>query len=158
NEIEEERRLMYVALTRAKKSVTISYAQTRFRWGTHVNYPPSRFLREIDKEFLNWPDLESADSPFGASSWGKGASLPRESGSYRGQSPSITPPKPPNPNFQADPVSKLKEGQKVEHDRFGFGTLLKIEGDPLNLKAIVEFEQGGRKILLLKFAKLRVIE
>jgi DNA helicase-2/ATP-dependent DNA helicase PcrA len=175
NEIEEERRLMYVALTRAKKSVTISYAQTRFRWGTHVNYPPSRFLREIDKEFLNWPDLESADSPFSASSWGKGASLPRESGSYRGQSPSrengssasaapftrkpqFTPPKPPNPNFQADPVSKLKEGQKVEHDRFGFGTLLKIEGDPLNLKAIVEFEQGGRKILLLKFAKLRVIE
>jgi DNA helicase-2/ATP-dependent DNA helicase PcrA len=175
NEIEEERRLMYVALTRAKKSVTISYAQTRFRWGTHVNYPPSRFLREIDKEFLNWPDLESADSPFSASSWGKGASLPRESGSYRGQGPSrengssasaapftrkpqFTPPKPPNPNFQADPVSKLKEGQKVEHDRFGFGTLLKIEGDPLNLKAIVEFEQGGRKILLLKFAKLRVIE
>lgn len=58
-EVEEERRLMYVALTRAKRSVTISYAQTRFRWGSHVTYPPSRFLKEIDKQFLNWPDSDS---------------------------------------------------------------------------------------------------
>jgi len=64
----------------------------------------------------------------------------------------------PNSDFVADPISKLKEGQRVEHDRFGFGLLIKIEGDPLNLRAIVDFEQGGKKVLLLKFAKLRVVE
>jgi len=57
----------------------------------------------------------------------------------------------------ADPVSKLVAGQTVEHDRFGVGQLLVIEGDPLNLKAVVDFNDGGRKILLLKYAKLRVI-
>ncbi|MFA6758819.1 MAG: hypothetical protein WCR61_05800, partial [Bacteroidales bacterium] len=72
--------------------------------------------------------------------------------------PVFTPPKPPNPHFRADPISKLKEGQRIEHDRFGLGQLLKIEGDPLNLKAVVDFDNGGRKILLLKFAKLKVVE
>lgn len=192
SEIEEERRLMYVALTRAKLAVTISYSQTRFRWGSHVSYPPSRFLREIDKKYLNWPDLESeltgrafGGGSFGssteddyasssASRWSKGSgNSTNPSGSkwsnnsagssasnapYIKKKPAFTPPKPPNPNFQADPISKLSEGQRIEHDRFGFGQLLKIEGDPLNLKAVVDFDEGGRKILLLKFAKLKVVE
>ena len=189
NEIEEERRLMYVAITRAKKSVTISYAQSRFRWGSHVSYPPSRFLREINPKFLNWPDLENEkNGRFGASS-GFGA----DSGSYHSSgsanrpgtvnrpgsfnrpgaqsagggdssmpakraSAGFTHPKPANPNFIADPISKLAAGQKIEHDRFGFGHILSIEGDPLNLKAVVDFDEGGRKILLLKFAKLRIVE
>lgn len=185
-EIEEERRLMYVAVTRAKKSVNLSYAQSRFRWGTQVNYPPSRFLREIDKRYLDWPDAAvgtgvgglQAGVPSG-SSWGRsfgGSSRGSSGGSSRGSSGGIpsngssaasapfrkkssyTPPKPPNPNFQADPVSRLKKGQRVEHDRFGYGCILNIEGDPLNLKAIVEFDEGGKKVLLLKFAKLRVVE
>ena len=195
SEIEEERRLMYVALTRAKLAVTISYSQTRFRWGSHVSYPPSRFLREIDKKYLNWPDLESELSgrAFGGGSfsssteddyasssgsrWSKGSgnstnpsgskwssnsagsSAPSASNApYIKKKPVFTPPKPPNPNFQADPISRLSEGQRIEHDRFGFGQLLKIEGDPLNLKAVVDFDEGGRKILLLKFAKLKVVE
>ncbi len=201
NEIEEERRLMYVALTRAKLAVTISYSQTRFRWGSHVAYPPSRFLREIDKKYLNWPDLEnelrgrsvggrgsfgygrdddsksSSDSRWAAGSGGydrsggscRSGRSDRSGGFARSGSsassapfakrkPAFTPPKPPNPNFRADPISKLKDGQRIEHDRFGFGQLLKIEGDPLNLKAVVDFDEGGRKILLLKFAKLRVAE
>jgi len=181
NEIEEERRLMYVALTRAKLAVTISYSQTRFRWGSHVSYPPSRFLREIDKKFLNWPDLESELSGrslgssgshqsgfsggFGSSSNSGGSGNSSNSGGssasnapFVKRKPAFTPPKPPNPDFQADPISKLKEGQRIEHDRFGFGLLLKIEGDPLNLKAVVDFDEGGRKILLLKFAKLKVAE
>jgi len=192
NEVEEERRLMYVALTRAKLAVTISYAQTRFRWGSHVSYPPSRFLREIDKKFLNWPDLESelsgrslGSSGSQRSGWSGSFGNSSNSGGYGNSSnsvgsgnsrrpdragssasnapfikrkPAFTPPKPPNPDFHADPISKLKEGQRIEHDRFGFGELLKIEGDPLNLKAIVDFDEGGRKILLLKFAKLKVAE
>jgi DNA helicase-2/ATP-dependent DNA helicase PcrA len=180
-EIEEERRLMYVAITRAKKSVNLSYAQSRFRWGTQVNYPPSRFLSEIDKRYLDWPDAaagmgiggrqagvpsggswgRSSGRSFGGSSGGSGEIS--SNGSSAASAPfrkksSYTPPKPPNPNFQADPVSRLKKGQRVEHDRFGYGCILTIEGDPLNLKAVVEFDEGGKKVLLLKFAKLRVVE
>ena len=157
NEVEEERRLMYVAVTRAKKNVTISYAQTRFRWGNHVSYPPSRFLREIDPKYIDWPDLEKeggstrsyAGNSAGNRNFYSGSSANSSSNSVK---------RPPNPNFVADPISKLKEGQRVEHDRFGLGLLLTIEGDPLNLKAIVDFEQGGKKVLLLKYAKLRVVE
>lgn len=141
NEIEEERRLMYVAITRAKKSVTISHAQTRFRWGSHVSYPPSRFIREIDSRYINSPESEA----------------PAKITPQVLSKPSVAA-RPPDPNFAADPVSKLKEGLRVEHDRFGFGKILSIEGDLLNLKAIVDFEVGGRKILLMKFAKLRVVE
>ena len=199
SEIEEERRLMYVALTRAKLAVTLSYSQTRFRWGSHVSYPPSRFLREIDKKYLNWPDLESelsgrslgssgfgntgGEGRFGSSGGSGGSGSYGNSGNRSGgygnsggtgrssrsgssasnapfikKKPVFTPPKPPNPHFRADPISKLKEGQRIEHDRFGLGQLLKIEGDPLNLKAVVDFDNGGRKILLLKFAKLKVVE
>ena len=168
SEIEEERRLMYVAITRAKKSVTLSYAQTRFRWGSHVNNPPSRFLREIDPKYLEWPDLEQEEGIAGKNLIR--ISLIQSSDKYdrnarksnvndnigRVNSGAVN--KAPDPTFVADPISKLKEGQKIEHDRFGFGLLMKIEGDPLNLKAIVDFEQGGRKVLLLKYAKLRVVE
>lgn len=152
SEIEEERRLMYVAITRAKKSVTISYAQTRFRWGSHVSYPPSRFLREISREYLNWSAYESEAPLITKSTKTESIGL---------RKPEIkrvnTPPKAPDPNFVADPISKLREGQRIEHDRFGFGKIISIEGDPVNLKAIVEFDQGGQKILLLKFAKLRIV-
>jgi len=217
SEIEEERRLMYVAITRAKTSVTLSYAHTRFRWGNHVNYPPSRFLKEIDAKFVNWPEMDkeaggtdleqelfgsrsfsnkgfgnrgssegnygnkgfgnrgSSEGNYGNKGFGnrgtsegnygnKGFGNRASSGGNSSQPPQVsrpkpnfTPPKAPNPNFIADPVSKLVAGQTVEHDRFGVGQLLVIEGDPLNLKAVVDFNDGGRKILLLKYAKLRVI-
>jgi DNA helicase-2/ATP-dependent DNA helicase PcrA len=202
SEIEEERRLMYVAITRAKTSVTLSYAHTRFRWGNHVNYPPSRFLKEIDAKFVNWPELDketggtdleqqlfgnrsfgnkgfgnrgNSEGNYGNKGFGnrgssegnygnKGFGNRASSGGNSSQPPQVsrpkpnfTPPKAPNPNFIADPVSKLVAGQTVEHDRFGVGQLLVIEGDPLNLKAVVDFNDGGRKILLLKYAKLRVI-
>ncbi len=213
NELEEERRLFYVALTRAKLNVTLSYAQSRFRWGSHVNYPTSRFLREIDPKYLDWPDMKSemggddynlvsmnsltnngtsrSDTRFrdksgsgsrdrsttgdydrsGSGKWNSNpgsqyrdrAGNPSNdqnssSGVQNTFRPSTTFRKPVDPDFKADPVSKLKAGLKVEHDRFGFGTLLELEGDALNAKAVVDFEQGGKKTLLLKFAKLRVVE
>lgn len=236
-DLEEERRLFYVALTRAKLNVTLSYAQSRFRWGSHVNYPTSRFLREIDPKYLDWPDMKSemggddynlvsmsslsnsgtsrSENRFrdrsgsgnddrttsgnyersGSGSYdrsafgsynrsGSGSHDRSGSGSLNGSPgsqyrdragnpsndksssdntrnvfrPSTTFRKPADPDFKADPISKLKVGLKVEHDRFGFGTLLELEGDALNAKAIVDFEQGGKKTLLLKFAKLRVVE
>ncbi|MEZ7883748.1 MAG: 3'-5' exonuclease [Bacteroidales bacterium] len=285
-EIEEERRLFYVAITRAKRALTLSFCQTRQRWGSSESNPPSRFLREIDRKYLDKP-LEKEDfmggglsSSFGSSNRfgsssdrydsgsggrydsgnggrydsgsggrydsgnggrydsgtggrydsgsggrydsGSGGrydsgssgdrfgnsgfqrkpqtpasgrplpsstqsspgvsrssshgssstsshgslstssprtSTPSSSGSSmpssHGNSPQI---RRPIENFEADPVSALKVGQTVEHDRFGIGTLVAMDGDLANLKAIVDFQDGGRKTLLLKFAKLRVVK
>lgn len=202
SEIEEERRLFYVALTRAMKHVTLSYAQSRFRWGNNVNYPPSRFLKEINRKFLNWPALESElSSPFSESSFsgrssysGSGSesanhgsrfgnratsgisnsgggmnnrsSTSQSGGPARvsGTSSSAERPQFSQPSaaprttpFIPDSVDKLRVGMNVEHERFGNGKIFSLEGDPLNMRAIVDFEQGGRKTLLLKFAKLRIL-
>lgn len=167
SELEEERRLFYVAITRAKIYVTLSYAQSRFRWGSHVNYPPSRFLKEINPKFLSWPALESEGLQKGGS-WDRISNTRDSINSIRGNGddsksssrPTFTsiPQKAPDPNFRADSISKLKAGQRVEHDRFGYGLLVTLEGDPLNAKAVVDFDSSGKKMLLLKFAKLRVVE
>lgn len=68
------------------------------------------------------------------------------------------PPPPRRENFLPDPVEKLRVGIKVEHERFGYGKILSLDGDVLNMRAVVSFEDGGQKTLLLKFAKLRVAE
>ncbi|MDD4491985.1 MAG: 3'-5' exonuclease [Bacteroidales bacterium] len=206
SEIEEERRLFYVALTRAKKRVTLSYAQSRFRWGANVNYPPSRFLKEIDKQYVNWPASDSENVSAGLfDKWGSpsddlnytksynrpsnsryhGSAKPNSgpssaftnstsprsgfgsSGQNSGLVPSQSAPtfskkslqsEPRTTPFIPDPVEKLKEKMRVEHDRFGYGTIFSLEGDFLNMRAIVDFDEGGRKTLLLKFAKLRIAE
>jgi len=206
SEIEEERRLFYVALTRAKKRVTLSYAQSRFRWGANVNYPPSRFLKEIDKQYVNWPASDSENVSTGLfDKWGSpsddlnytksynrpsnsrypGSAKPNSgsgsaftnstsprsgfgpSGQNSGSSPSQSAPafskislqsEPRTTPFIPDPVEKLREKMRVEHDRFGYGTIFSLEGDFLNMRAVVDFDQGGRKTLLLKFAKLRIAE
>jgi DNA helicase-2/ATP-dependent DNA helicase PcrA len=195
SEIEEERRLFYVALTRAKKRVTLSYAQSRFRWGANVNYPPSRFLKEIDKQYVNWPASESesvSSSLF--DKWGSssddlnytksfnrpsnsrypGSAKPNSGSSFSGGQSRNSSPTPSQsiPSFSKnslqseprttpfipDPVEKLREQMRVEHDRFGYGTVFSLEGDFLNMRAVVDFDHGGRKTLLLKFAKLRIAE
>ena len=200
SEIEEERRLFYVALTRAKKQVTLSYAQSRFRWGANVNYPPSRFLKEIDKQYLNWPEAETKNSSLNFENWNSpvddlnynkgfnnrtsnskysgyggsprsaeppqrfsGTSSIQSSGSAPSQNRPSTPNIPINSSprttpFIPDSVEKLREQMRVEHDRFGYGTIFLLEGDFLNMRAVVDFDQGGRKTLLLKFAKLRIAE
>ncbi|EKD32447.1 MAG: ATP-dependent DNA helicase, partial [uncultured bacterium] len=207
SEIEEERRLFYVALTRAKKQITLSYAQSRFRWGANVNYPPSRFLKEIDKKFVNWPAQESEKSPslnfeqwnapsddlnysggsagssnkFGNQSWrsernSSGSSYSgsgsRTSGTNNSQTNKLSQVSTGVPAFSnsssqsrsrttpfiPDPVEKLREKMRVEHERFGYGSIFSLEGDVLNMRAVVDFESGGRKTLLLKFAKLRIAE
>ena len=189
NEVEEERRLFYVALTRAEKSVKLSFAHSRMKWGTHVNNRPSRFLKEIDKEYILNPltDFEEElhtkfnDAPnrFGsrvvsgkpgigggysrtgsggmASRTATGGGISRPVGNGPVAIPSAVR-KAPDPNFVADSPSKIAAGQTVEHDRFGIGVVVSVEGDPLNLKAIVDFKDGGRKTLLLKFAKIRIVK
>lgn len=158
-EEEEERRLMYVAITRAKERLWLSCAGSRFSWGNTVYNPPSRFLREIDEKFVELSpsiiyklkgarNAPATSSPAERVSENRFKTVSTRSGVVK---------RPPNPNFRADHYSKFRVGQKIEHDRFGFGTILMLEGNELNTKVIVEFEEGGKKTLLLKFAKIRVV-
>lgn len=146
-EVEEERRLFYVALTRAKKAVSISFSHSRMKWGNHVNNPPSRFINEIDPNYINRP-LEKESKIF---------TNPQVSRFSQTQRISTVPIRTPDPNFIGDPIDKLEPGQKVEHDRFGFGKIIYIEDEGFNAKAVVEFEVGGKKTLLLKYAKLKIV-
>ncbi|MEZ7954735.1 MAG: 3'-5' exonuclease [Bacteroidales bacterium] len=186
-EIEEERRLFYVALTRAKRAITLSYAQSRFRWGQQVNYPPSRFLKEVDRKFLNWPYEDGVMSIFrtdssnssglfssgtgrGVGAAGRserparsaqpsaGEAFRRPASPAAGGPAATAPPPPRRENFFPDPVEKLRVGMNVEHERFGYGKIILLEGDVLNMRAVVTFNDGGQKTLLLKFAKLRIVE
>ncbi|MBR5736672.1 MAG: UvrD-helicase domain-containing protein [Bacteroidales bacterium] len=202
-DIEEERRLFYVALTRAEKGVTLSYASNRMRWGKSESNDVSRFIREIDGRFLSG-SVPSRSGARAASNATMGAAFGREYGSQRYGSPygqgrssygqnnasgggrpswsyssgkSSQPVRPvqsqpvrpastsvssrpasytPTSGFTPDPIASLRVGQRVEHDRFGFGTILSFDGEGAGMKAVVKFEDGSTKTLLLKFAKLRV--
>ncbi|MDD4420957.1 MAG: 3'-5' exonuclease, partial [Bacteroidales bacterium] len=173
-DIEEERRLFYVAITRAKEGIKLSYARSRMKYGEYVNNLPSRFLKEIDKQYLKNPievgGMQSfASSHYGLSSSSQrdgvkqpGAGQNRESidKSQRSYSRSFTPAaemRPKDPDFIPDSPLKMKIGQRVEHERFGLGTIISLTGESIDKKAIVDFDQGGRKTLLLKFAKMKIV-
>ena len=224
HDIEEERRLFYVAVTRAKKSVELSFANTRMRNGKHESNAPSRFIREIDSQYIANPlpgyggdsDAESdgfAGGGFGRASQWSARRNSQESGSRYGngrpgyaygrsgtsrseisgrsftgqrtgtvQSPAsvqssigqsggaqriITPfrkpsaaipPRVADTDFEPTPVMQLRAGQRVEHNRFGLGYIKEITGGPADLKAKIAFDDYGEKILLLKYAKIRVVQ
>ena len=195
SEIEEERRLCYVAMTRAKKVLQISFAQTRTRNGKHESNSPSRFVREIDPQYLANPHVlrpdgdDSSSAPssspwgmkttpktkFGAGGYSYGSSGPvrgdRPSSvssarpaapSRRSEPTSIRRPQPvssrvSDAEFEPTPIMQLKVGQRIEHNRFGFGNILEITGAVTDLKAKIAFDDHGEKILLLKYAKIRVV-
>lgn len=142
-EIEEERRLCYVAITRAEKSVTLSYASSRSKYGQHVSNPPSRFIREIDPEFISDSAIAARKAPVA-----RNFTPVRKTDSRMAIA---------GADFVPDPVSSLSEGARVEHSRFGYGVVLRLEGAGNDAKAVVRFDQFGEKTLLLKFAKLRVV-
>ncbi len=179
-DLEEERRLFYVALTRAEKRVTISYAESRYRWGQLTLAEPSRFIDEIDEIFVERP---------ARSNWNRLAEEPGKN-SFRhkftpktSSKPSSTPPAPskptasPGPGFKkmgshakeqaqhassgnnaGDDFEKIEQGMIVEHSTFGQGTVMNVEGSGPNKKASVQFGVVGIKQLLLRFAKLRIVE
>ena len=186
SELEEERRLFYVAVTRAEKKCTLSYAMSRYRWGNLISCEPSRFIEEIDDNFLDLTQSGSSSSDLGRETKGSGASFgSRNTGqsqfggkfSKRTVAPKqTTAPKPAShkPSFgnrnlkkvsatastapsKAVDASKLAVGVIVKHERFGKGKILKIEGEAPNLKATVIFPTSGEKQLLLKYAKLTVL-
>lgn len=181
-DLEEERRLFYVAITRARKRVSISFAQNRYRWGVPSVCQPSRFLRDIDENFLEMPPEPSAKSNRGPErddAWdydysgknnfrqtagkfqpaaGRPGTSTSKPASIPPRKPVVMPRKPADPSFVADDPDKIQPGMKVEHNQFGIGKVLQIEGNSPNRKATVFFQDiGEEKQLLLKFAKLRIV-
>jgi DNA helicase-2/ATP-dependent DNA helicase PcrA len=158
SELEEERRLFYVAITRAQKRLFLSYALSRYRFGRLKNCEPSRFLDDVDARYIRvstrFAGLDSvAPSPDFAKSFVKGmkktvSSQPvvKASG-YRAPA-----------DFQPSDTSTLREGMKVEHPKFGFGTVVKMDETGADRKAKINFNDFGEKTLLLSFAKLRIHE
>ncbi|HLU88996.1 MAG TPA: UvrD-helicase domain-containing protein [Cyclobacteriaceae bacterium] len=158
-DLEEERRLFYVASTRAMEKLYLSYALTRYRFGRLLNCEPSRFLEEVDPACIK--TTKRAESGMAAAF--------RRSGS-EGRNGFVGIKKPalrtgttakvhvPSPDFKPSNTHNLKEGMTIEHPKFGFGKVSKIETEGANRKASIRFENFGDKTLLLSFAKLRIIE
>ncbi len=158
-ELEEERRLFYVAITRAMKKLTLSFATSRFKFGNIINSEPSRFLQEIDPKFLQFDSLlgNRGSQSFGRDETprtGTMTGLPKKVLAL--QRPTPKPATPINPDFVADDTSGLKVSDKVSHQRFGNGEVVLMEGIGDNKKATIDFTEHGRKVLVLKFAKLQI--
>jgi DNA helicase-2/ATP-dependent DNA helicase PcrA len=186
-ELEEERRLFYVAVTRAKKHLWLSYANSRYRFGQLVQNDPSRFIEEMPEEKL---DKSSAGGGARNQTSGWGSAYDRMHGGNKsgywneskpkagatnktgtsagatGSKPSYLPVTPPNTvnknhiptaNFTAADPSALEEGMKVEHQKFGFGIIKTIEGSAHNPIANILFDNNGEKKIMLNYAKLSII-
>lgn len=159
-ELEEERRLFYVAVTRAEKQATLSYALNRYKWGNLERCSPSRFLKEIDQKFLNYP--QTGGKPFQnvSPTVAKQSPVKEEPTRYsrndrfKKLSKTVTTSDTP---FVASDSSSFTEGDRVQHERFGDGVIVSIEGLPPNTTATVDFKKEGNKKLLLRFAKLKKI-
>ena len=158
-DLEEERRLFYVAVTRAKDSCTLSYAASRFTWGQLITSEPSRFIDEIDAQFLHF------DTPQRGQGRSLGMGFSRQERPFSG---GLNKPMGATGNLKS--INELKEqrggetlqkfmvGQNVEHSRFGKGKITKIEGVDSNQKATIFFPHHGIKNLLLQFANLKILD
>ena len=172
SDLEEERRLFYVALTRAEKNVYISYATSRYQWGTLNNCEPSRFIDELDPQYLDLDFKPRMESSSPASSFANeragwqqnqsdqhGDTYFKPKPKIKQKTTSILPKAHvPSENFSPSDTSKLQVGMEVEHERFGFGKVVNVEGKAPDMKATIFFKELGQKQLLLKFAKLRIID
>ena len=186
-----------MAVTRAEKRVSMSFAKTRMRHGKSESNAPSRFLYEIDSQYILNPISKDEEDEgglgggisLGGSGFGGRFSSERVSsgrfssggissgrvssgrvssgrfsseGVSRGRNEHITPkpaPRPsvPSADFVPSPVSDLRAGQRIEHNRFGAGTIKQLSGTAPDVKAVIEFDSFGEKILLLKYAKVRIL-
>jgi len=157
-ELEEERRLFYVAITRAQKRLFFSYALTRYRFGRLKNCEPSRFLDDVDQTFIKvstkFAGLESTPPP---SQYAKNLVTGIKKTIASSPPPRATAYKAPA-DFAPSDTSGLKEGMKVEHPKFGFGTVMAMDMSGADRKAKINFADIGEKTLLLSFAKLRIVE
>ncbi len=151
DDLEEERRLFYVAITRAKQKLYLSYAATRFRFGDLLYCEPSRFLEELPEEVLEMPITRASqkDKPSPAPSRsGTTKVMPASTRTYTHQ---------PSPDFTAANPEALQAGMEVEHQKFGFGKIVSIEGNGQNRIANIFFHDVGTKRIMLKFARLHIV-
>jgi DNA helicase-2/ATP-dependent DNA helicase PcrA len=178
-ELEEERRLFYVAVTRAKKHLWLSYANSRYRFGQLVQNDPSRFIEEMPEDKI---DKSSAGGGARNQSQGWGTAYDRMHGGNTkgwnepnekvktnkeaGSKPSYMPVVPPSTlnknhipseNFTPADPSNLEAGMKIEHQKFGFGVIKEIEGSAHNPIALILFDKNGEKKIMLNYAKLSII-
>jgi DNA helicase-2/ATP-dependent DNA helicase PcrA len=169
-ELEEERRLFYVAVTRAKKRLWLTYANTRYRFGNLAQNDPSRFIDELPEERLDrafaggnmrnnqtnlWNPFDKIKTSFGINR----SETQKEKPSYIVSTPVIKIKEhTPSPDFTPSDTSNLQQGQKIEHQKFGFGEVIKMEGAAHNPVATVKFEHNGEKKIMLNYAKLRIVE
>ncbi len=179
-ELEEERRLFYVAVTRAKQRLWLTYANARYRFGQLVQNEPSRFLAELPDQYLDKSYAGGGAKNQGFSNLGtafermnRGFGETAQTEKRYGAPPSKKDTKPayistippvqkivnhiPTENFEASDTSSLQEGQRVEHQKFGFGMVAKMEGSAHNPVATINFENNGEKKIMLNYAKLRIV-
>jgi DNA helicase-2/ATP-dependent DNA helicase PcrA len=183
-ELEEERRLFYVAVTRAKQKLWITYANARYRFGQLVQNEPSRFLDEMPEEFLDksyagggaknqgfgnmGTAFERMNRGFSQSGYTDTAQAEKKYGTppAKKEKPTVLSQIPPvqkvvqhipTANFEASDITELQAGQRVEHQKFGYGIVAKMEGSAHNPVATINFENSGEKKIMLNYAKLRII-
>jgi DNA helicase-2/ATP-dependent DNA helicase PcrA len=182
NAIEEERRLLYVAITRAKRCCVITYAERRFRNGENMKCIPSRFLNDIDTQYLILPDKLLDDSRFASKGVLRNDFATNSYSSRQTELNSVSPrfqgiagqtrndeyvgkrtlkkiePSESAPSEKVNSLGDFTVGDKVRHDRFGKGEIISLEGSEGNAKAVIEFEHSGQKTLFLKYAILTMIK
>lgn len=160
-ELEEERRLFYVALTRAERMVTLTYALNRYKWGNLERSNPSRFLKEIEQRYVEFPQngIKSSPGSFKPGSINqtlreepKGYALPKQLHKFN---KSVSQANSSYNSASSENPYSFSEGDSVIHERFGNGLIIEIEGEAPNITALVDFEKDGKKKLLLRFAKLK---
>jgi len=171
-ELEEERRLFYVAVTRAKGRLYLSYANTRYKFGNLQQSDASRFLDEIpveylDKSFAGGGVKNQSSGMLGSAfermqrGFGSSAQEPKErsfvSTLIGGNQKSREVAHVPSPNFVPSDMAKLEEGMRVEHQKFGFGEVIKLEGSGHNPVATIKFDVNGEKKIMLNYAKLMIV-
>lgn len=185
-ELEEERRLFYVSITRAKTHLWLTHASNRYRFGSLVQNEPSRFLEELPEIFLDKSFAGAGTKNLSTNRWNRSSAFERmkgwdgesgtanqQSGTYFNEQPItaknesrfITPKSlqktvthTPSPDFAPSDTSDLQAGQKVEHQKFGFGEVIKVEGSAHNPIATIKFELNGEKKIMLNYAKLRIVQ
>ena len=157
SELEEERRLFYVAITRAKKRLFLSHANIRFKWGQYIDSEESRFLSELDPQFVIRRNFakshETEIKPHEIF-----VKTRPENKEQLVQKKFVKINSKKNYNINKSDLSDLKNGQVVKHSKFGTGKIINIEGEGGNKKATVYFNGFGNKQLLLKFAKLEIVK
>jgi DNA helicase-2/ATP-dependent DNA helicase PcrA len=173
-ELEEERRLFYVAVTRAKHKLWLTYANTRYRFGNLTQNDPSRFIDELPEERIDRA-YANGNMKNNQSGWNTGNAFDKLRSVWKKPETEDRPrytDKPmyvnttatikikehtPSPDFAPSDTTSLQEGQKVEHQKFGFGEVIKMEGAAHNPIATVKFEHNGEKKIMLNYAKLRIV-